>query len=176
MTAVVHTDGDPADLFSPARERLRAVVPTVPGTLRTLDSVVAESFRDRSFTLGVLGAFAVLSLLLSAVGIYGVVSYTISSQAREIGILLALGAERGKVRAGMFFRSLRGVLVGIAVGIGVAVLAGGVLESLLFQVEPRDPVTLTLAPIVLLLAASVAIVVPVVKHTRIDPVNAMREE
>jgi hypothetical protein len=176
MTAVIHSDGDPAELFPPARERLRAVVPTVPGTLRTLDSILAESFRDRTFTLGVLGAFALLSLLLSAVGIFGVVSYTVSSQAREIGILLALGAERGNVRAGMFFRSIRGVLVGIALGVGVAILFGGVLESLLFQVEPRDPVTLTVAPMVLLAAAAVAIMVPVVRHTRIDPVQAMRVE
>jgi putative ABC transport system permease protein len=176
MTAVVHTDGDPADLFPPARERLRAVVPTVPGTLRTLDSLLADSFRDRTFTLGVLGAFAVLSLLLSAVGIYGVVSYTVSSRAREIGILLALGAERGGIRAGMFFRSIRGVLVGIVLGVGLAVLFGGVLESLLYEVEPRDPMTLTVAPMALLVAASVAILVPVVRHTRIDPVQAMKVE
>jgi len=176
LTMVLHTDGNPATLITPVRERLRALVPNVPGTFRTMESLLAESFRDRTFTLGVVGVFALLSLFLSAVGIYGVVSYTVSAQTREIGIMLALGAQMGAVRAQIFLRSARVVVVGILVGIGLAMIVGGVLESFLFEVEPRDPVTMALAPLVLLISASFAILLPVVKHTRVDPVNAMRME
>jgi ABC-type antimicrobial peptide transport system permease subunit len=141
-----------------------------------MESLLAESYMDRTFTLRVMGVFALLSLFLSAVGIYGVVSYTVSGQAREIGIMLALGAAVGRLRSRIFLRSARPVLAGLAVGVGVALAAASVLESLLFQVSPRDPVALTLAPLVLLAAAAVAIILPVLRHTRIDPVSAMREE
>jgi putative ABC transport system permease protein len=174
LTAVLHTRGDPEGLIGPARQRLLAVAPNVPGTFRTLESLLADSYRDRSFTLGVLGVFALLSLFLSAVGIHGVVSYTVSAQTREIGIMLALGAQRGEVRARIFLRSARAVVAGTLVGIGLALTTGGVLQSLLYQVEPRDPVTLVLAPLVLLISASLAILLPVVRYTRVDPVSAMR--
>ena len=176
MTAVLHTDGDPSQVIGPARERLRAMAPGLPGTFRTMESLLAESYMDRTFTLRVMGVFALLSLFLSAVGIYGVVSYTVSAQAREIGIMLALGAAVGRLRSRIFLRSARPVVAGLAVGVGLALAAASVLESLLFQVSPRDPVALTLAPLVLLAASALAIVLPVLRHTRIDPVSAMREE
>ncbi len=176
LTAVLHTDGNPAQLIPGARERLRTLLPDVPGSFSTLESLVADSYGDRSFTLGVLTAFALLSLFLSAVGIYGVVSYTVSAQAREIGIRLALGAERGEVRLRIFLRSARAVVAGVAAGLGLALLAGGLLESLLYGVEPRDPWVMAVAPLILSVAASVAILLPVLKHTVLDPVRAMRVE
>ena len=163
-------------MVGPARERLQALAPNLPGTFRTMESLLVDSFRDRTFTLGVMGVFALISLFLSAVGIYGVVSYTVSGQAREIGIMLALGAAVAKLRGRIFLRSARPVLAGLAVGVGLAWVAGRGVESLLFQVSARDPGAFILAPLVLLVASALAILLPVLRHTRIDPANSMREE
>jgi putative ABC transport system permease protein len=176
LTAVIRTDGDPSALVRPVRERLRAVSPNVPGTIQPLSDIVGESFRERTFTLSVLGAFAALSLLLSAVGIFGVVSYTVSRRSREIGIQLALGAGPGLVRRRTFVSSFGVVVAGAAVGLLTALAAGGAIQSLLYEVSPRDPVTLVAAPIVLLAAAALAIGVPVVRYTRVDPAVTMRTE
>jgi putative ABC transport system permease protein len=176
LTMLVRTQGAPGDLIPPARERLRGIFPSVPGSFRTMESLLADSYRDRTFVLGILGTFALLSLVLASVGISGVVGYTVSSRAREIGIMLALGAGRWEVRRQMFIRSLYGVLAGIAVGMILAVVAGRVMESLLFQVEPTDAFTLTLAPLVLLVSGGVAILLPVVRYTRIDPAQSMKAE
>jgi ABC-type antimicrobial peptide transport system permease subunit len=148
----------------------------VPGTVATLESLVAESFSDRSFTLMVIGAFAFFSLVLAGVGIYGVVSFTLSTQTREIGIRLALGAGPGRIRRRTFLRSARVVAAGAVSGVLLALVLGGVMESLLFGVSPRDPLTLSTAPLVLLAAAALAIWIPVVRYTRVDPTVAMRAE
>ncbi len=169
MTWVLHTDGDPAELIAPARERLRAVVPDVPGTFQALDSLLADSFRDRTFIMGIVSAFALLALFLSAVGIYGVVSYTVSARTREIGIMLALGAQRTTVRVRIFLHAARAVVAGVAAGVGLALLAGGVLRSLLFEVVPQDPVTLILASVILLVAASGGNQAPGNQPTRGEP-------
>jgi hypothetical protein len=176
LTAVLHTEGDPAALVGPARERLRILAPSLSGTFRTMEARMADSVRDRRFILAALTGFALLSLLISAVGIFGVVSYTVSSRAREIGIMLALGAGLASLRTLMLVRSARPVVAGLGVGLVAAFLAGGVIESLLYQVSPRDPVAFAVAPLVLLAAAALAILVPVLRFTRVDPAACMREE
>jgi putative ABC transport system permease protein len=176
MTAVIHTSGPPNSLVQPVRERLRAVAPSVPGTIRTMDSIVNASIKERTFILAALGSFAVLSLILAAIGIYGVVSYSVSSQTREIGIKLALGAEASVVRTKIFYSSIAVVSIGVAFGIAVSLLSGRVMESQLYGVSSRDLATLAAAPVVLLAAAAFAITVPVFRYTRVDPVEVMRAE
>jgi predicted permease len=176
MTCVIRTTGDPASLARPARERLRAVAPTVPGTIHTMRARLGESLRERSFTLAVLGSFAALSLVLAAVGIFGVVSYSVSSRSREIGIRLALGAGAWTVRQRIFWSSFGVVALGTAVGVVCAFAFGGVMESLLFGVSPRDPMAFAAACLALLIASALAIWVPVVRYTRVDPVVTMRAE
>jgi hypothetical protein len=176
MTAVMHTDGNPAALVGPARDRLGAIAPELPGRILTMDTRIAESLKERNFTLAVLAAFAGLSLLLAAVGIYGVVSYSVSRRTREIGIRLALGAEPITVRRGIFGRALWVVAVGAGVGLTVAIVTLGVMESLLFGVSPRDPWALLAALLLLLAAATLAIGVPVLRYTRVDPAVTMRAE
>ncbi|KPK80880.1 MAG: hypothetical protein AMS25_08430 [Gemmatimonas sp. SM23_52] len=176
LTAVIHTDGDPAALTRPAKERLRAVAPSVPGTIRTMNAIVGVSLQEQKFTLTVLGSFALLSLFLAAVGIYGVVSYSVSRRSREIGIRLALGAASSTVRQRIFSRSLGVVAAGAAIGVAGALLAGGVMESLLYGVSSRDLVTLVAAPTVVLGAAALAIWIPVLRFTRVDLLVTMRAE
>ena len=141
-----------------------------------MSALVGESLKEKEFTLAVLSSFAVLSLVLAAVGIYGVVSYSVSRRSREIGIRLALGAASSTERQRIFSRSLGVVAAGTAAGVGVAIVAGGVMESLLFGVSPRDPMTLLAAPGVVLGAAALAIWIPVLRYTRIDPLVTMRTE
>jgi len=176
MTAVIHTSGSPASLVQPVRDRLRVVAPSVPGTIRSMNSLVNESLRERTFILAALGSFAAISLLLAAIGIFGVVSYSVSSQAREIGIKLALGAEPGAVRGRIFSSSIAVVGVGVVAGIAIALLSGRLMESLLYGVGSKDLTTLIAAPAVLLAAAIIAIGVPVFRYTRVDPVEVMRAE
>ncbi|KPJ89722.1 MAG: hypothetical protein AMS18_12205, partial [Gemmatimonas sp. SG8_17] len=176
LTAVIHTSGDPTTLVRPAKERLQRVAPEVPGTFHTMDALVGESLKEKEFTLAVLSSFAVLSLVLAAVGIYGVVSYSVSRRSREIGIRLALGAASGAVRQRIFSRSFGVVVAGTLCGVLGALAAGGVLESLLYGVSPRDPVALVVAPAVLLGTAALAIWIPVLRLTRIDPLVTMRAE
>jgi ABC-type antimicrobial peptide transport system permease subunit len=141
-----------------------------------MDARVGESLRERNFTLAVLAAFAGLSLLLAAVGIYGVVSYSVSKRTREIGIRLALGAEPSTVRRSIFGGALAVVAAGAGTGLVGAIAALGIMESLLFEVSPRDPVALVAAPLILLATAALAIGVPVIRHTRVDPVVTMKAE
>jgi putative ABC transport system permease protein len=176
MTCVIRTTGDPASIAGPARERLRAVAPAVPGTIHTMRARLGESLRERSFTLAVLGSFAALSLVLAAVGIFGVVSYSVSTRSREIGIRLALGAGARTVRQRIFLSSFGVVALGTTVGIVCAFAFAGAMESLLYGVSPRDPVAFAAAALVLLIAAALAIWVPVLRYTRVDPVVTMRAE
>jgi predicted permease len=176
MTAVIHTDGDPVSLAAPTRERIRGLAPGLPPRIETMEARLADSLKERSFLLSVLGAFATLSIVLASVGIYGVVSYSVSRRAREIGIRLALGANPRSVRTGVFTRALGVVAAGTGVGLLAAWALGGVMESLLFGVTPRDPVALASAPLVLLVVGALAILVPVHRHTRVDPVMTMKAE
>ena len=132
--------------------------------------------RQQNFVLAVLGSFAVLSLVLAAVGIYGFVSYSVSGRAREIGIRIALGARPRVVRQRMFSSSMTVVVVGAVLGVVGALVLGKSLASLLYGVSPRDPVTLAVAPAVMLAAAVIAVAVPVIRYTRVDPVAVMRAE
>jgi putative ABC transport system permease protein len=176
LTAVIHTDGEPAALVRPVKDRLRRAAPEVPGTFHTMNAIVGDSLKEKEFTLAVLSSFAILSLVLAAVGIYGVVSYSVSRRSREIGIRLALGAKSSTVRQTIFSRSLGVVAAGTVAGVGGAIVAGGVMESLLFSVSPRDLVTLVTAPSVVLGAAALAIWIPVLRYTRVDPLVTMRAE
>lgn len=174
--AALHTTGDPVALAGPVRERLRILAPTVPGTIQPLEALVSDSFRDRASTLEVLSAFAALSLLLAAVGIYGVVSYTLSARTREIGIRLALGAVPRRFRRQVFLRMACVVMGGALAGMILSLALGSIMGSLLYDVSPMDPVALAAAPMILLVAASLAIGVPVIRHTRVDPVTTLRAE
>lgn len=176
MTVVVHTSGDPRTLAAPARDRIRALAPGLPPRVETLEARLADSLKERTFILSVLGVFAGLSVLLASMGIYGVVSYSVSRRAREIGIRLALGAHPASVRKSLFARAWSVVAAGTAVGILTALVFGSIMESLLFGVTSADPVALASAPLVLLAVGAVAILVPVYRHTRVDPAVTMKVE
>lgn len=149
--------------------------PQVPITeIASMDDLVSKSLARRSFTMVLLATAAVLALLLSAVGIYGVISYVVAQRRNEIGIRMALGARAGTVRAMVVGQSLWLAVVGIAIGLAAALAAMRVLGALLFGVRPTDPLVLTGATFVLLALAALASYAPARRASQVDPVEALR--
>jgi len=154
-----------------------SVNPNLPlASVRTLDEVVKKSMARTSFTLVMLSIAASAALILGLVGIYGVIAYTVSQRTREIGIRLALGAQQGHVKR-MFLRSgLALVAVGIVAGLSAAALLTRAMASVLFGVDPLDPVTFAAVPLVLLASALAASYLPARRAAAIAPVVALRAE
>jgi len=175
-TLVVRTALQPASLASAVRTVIRAVNPEAAPRTQTMDSVLAVSLSKQRFQIELLGGFAILALLLAAVGLYGVLSHLVTANRTQIGIRLALGAPRSLV-----FRMIAGRAMTLA---GIGALAGTlgcvalrhVLAAVLFGIGPTDPATLAGAIAVLLAVALAAAWIPARRATRVDPMASLREE
>jgi predicted permease len=176
-TIVVRAAGDPARLVQPIRDVVRQIDPNQPiRRIATLAEVMSSSIaRDRFFTL-LFGVFGVLALTLAAVGIYGVVAYTVGQRTTEIGVRIALGAQVHDVLGMVMRDGLRLAVAGILLGGGAALLLTRVLASQLHQVSARDPLTFALAPGVLLAVACLACYLPARRATKVEAVTALRAE
>jgi len=171
--------GDPSLVAPPLRTSLREADPDIPVRLRHMSEVVSESVGERRFMLFVLGGFAALALILAAVGIYGVVSYSVARRTREMGVRLALGADPGSVTGLVLKGALRPVVAGLVLGLVGALaltraLAG--FTPLLYEVESTDPLTYAGVTLVLLAAGVAASWIPAWRGTRVDPMVTMRAE
>jgi putative ABC transport system permease protein len=144
--------------------------------LATMDSIVATSIASRRLTMGLLSGFSFIALSLCLLGIYGVVAHSVSLREKEIGVRMALGAQAGQVLGAVTRQSFRFILLGLVVGLVAAFLLSRVLESLLFEVSPTDPLYLTTAPILLALVALLACYLPARRATRIEPAITLRNE
>jgi len=176
MHMVVRTTPGREFALVPEITRLvNALDPQVPITeIQSMDQLVATSLGRRSFTMMLLATAAGLALLLSAVGIYGVISYVVAQRRGEIGIRMALGARGSVVRGLVVRQSLALAGVGIAIGLGLAVATTRVLGSLLFGVSPTDPLVLAGATLILLALAALASYAPARRASRVDPAEVMR--
>lgn len=176
-TVLLEAEGDDAAAVAPVlRRTLTDADADIAVEIELMADRVAGSVADRRFMLLVLGGFAALALILAAVGIYGVVSYTVARRTREMGIRLALGAEPESVRGLVLGGAMRTVVVGVAAGLCGAIAVNRLLESFLFDVAPWDPLTFAAVPLLLLATAFLASWVPARRSTRVDPVRAMRAE
>ena len=172
--------GPRAGTASLAGEIRRAVAefhPGVPVTqMRSMQEVYDQSMARTALTLTLLGISGAMALLLAVVGIYGLISYTVSQRTREIGIRMALGAERGRVMR-MFVRyGLTWAGVGAAAGLFAAAPLSQLMAALLFDVKPLDPLTYVAVALGLLAAATIASYLPARRVTRIEPIEALRAE
>ena len=172
---VLHT-ADVAGGGTLLRETVRRVDRDVPVEVSTLRRDVARSAGSRRFNAFVLTGFALAALLLAAVGVYGVVAYTVARRTREMGIRVALGARPGQVRGNVQRDVLRTVAVGAAVGVGAALLLTRLLELQLYGVSAHDPATFALCVATLGAAAWVASWIPAWRGTRLDPADVLRRE
>jgi putative ABC transport system permease protein len=173
---VVRAATDPAALERAARERITGLDQSIAvSNVATLGRIVERvSWRDR-FVAWLVGVFAVTALVLSAVGLYGALSYTVTQQRREIGIRMALGASRPLMRRLLVRRGLTLTAIGLAIGLGSAFAATRLLRAELYHVSTTDGVTFALAPALLLIAGWLASARPAWRATRVDPLHALRQ-
>ncbi|MGJ5815930.1 ADOP family duplicated permease [Paludibaculum fermentans] len=175
MTVLLKTSTDPRTLIEPARRIVRELDPAQPiAEARTMDEVLGETLARQRFSALLLVGFSILSLLLAAVGVYGVLAYSVTERTREIGLRLALGAGPGKITAQVVAAGARFVLAGTLAGVAGSLALAGLLQGLLFGVEPRDPATFAAVPAVLLAVALLAAYLPARRAGRLDPMSALR--
>lgn len=177
LNLVVRAAGDPSALGPAVREAVRSVEPSAAiDRVGPLAARVSQSVGEPRFAAAVLIAFAALGLLLAATGLYGVLSYTVTTRRREIGVRAALGAERRDLIALVVRQGLGVTVIGLAVGIAAAALLTRLMEKLLFGVEPLDPLSFAVAPAVLLVVALAACAVPALRAARVEPGVALRAD
>jgi putative ABC transport system permease protein len=177
MNVVLRTTLEPAALRQGIERSVREADPSVPIVrLRDMDSVFDESIRRPRLLAQLLGGFAGLALLLAAIGTYGVLSYMVAERRREIGIRMALGADRSSVLGQVLKQGLILTMVGVAVGLAGAFALNQLIRSLLFGVQPTDPVTLVGVVATITLVAAVACWLPAWRASRMDPNIVLRSE
>jgi putative ABC transport system permease protein len=177
MDIGVRTVGDPLRLAPAVTAAIRAVDPEMPITgMATLETWMHEQSVGLNYMAVLMGVFGVLALALSSVGVYGVMAYVVSEQTQEIGIRMALGAERGSVLRLVFRRGMVTALAGLAVGIAAAYAVAPMIASLVYGVSPKDPATFIGIPLTLMGAAALAIYIPARRAMKIDPIVALRYE
>ncbi len=177
MALVVKTNGDPLNVAAPIRAIMREMDRNLPiSNVRSMDDVVATAIATPRFTGWLLVLFAVLALTLSAVGIYGVLSFLVSQRTHEIGIRLAIGADSSRVLRMILGRGLGLALIGVTVGVVAAFFLTGLIATQLHGIAPRDVATFVGVPVLLSLVALVASYIPARRAMRVDPLTALRAE
>jgi putative ABC transport system permease protein len=177
IKVLLRARSDPSHLAAAVREEVRAVDSGQPiSDALPMEQIVARSLTRDRFSVFVLGAFAGLALTLAAVGLYGVVGYIVSQRVNEIGIRIALGAEPRGIQRLVVIQSLWLTLIGVGLGLVGAVVLSGIVQSLLYEVKARDPMTLAVVTVLLLAVALAAAFVPARRAARVDPVLALRAE
>jgi putative ABC transport system permease protein len=173
----VRAHGDPAPLAESVKAALHDVNANVPiERASTLDDVVSRSIVEPRIYTFLLGTFAALAVMLAAIGLYGLISYTVSQRTHELGVRVALGAARSEIIRLVLGQGLRLAAVGAAAGLAGAFATTRLVASLVKNVEPNDPVTFALVTIVLLAAALIAAYLPARRAARVDPMVALRAE
>lgn len=171
------TANDPASLTRAVQNEIWAMNPAMPiREHTTLDALLADSLRERRFNLLLLLSFSLTALALAAVGTYGLLSYEASRRTREIGIRIALGAERSDVLRLVVGQGVKLVLIGVALGAGLALATTRVLSGLLFGISPFDPLTFVSIALLLIAVTAIASYLPAQRATRVEPMIALRAE
>jgi putative ABC transport system permease protein len=177
MTLVVQAAGNPMNLVPTIQREVSAIDPDLPVYhVSTMTEVMGDSLQRRRLALILLAVFAGLALLLASVGIYGVTSYGIAQRHAEIGLRMALGADRGDVLRMLIRNGLATIATGLGIGLVMALFLTRFMSGLLFSVRAWDPVALVGAAVVLMVAALLAIFVPAQRATKVNPMVALRYE
>ncbi len=176
-TLVVRTAGTPESMIATVKSRVWQVDPDQPiGAVKTMEQAVSHSVADRRFVTGLLGAFSAVALLLAAIGLYGVISYSVTARTSEIGLRLALGARGTDVLHLVLSQGMRFVGLGLVIGLVAALALSRLLSGLLYEVRPGDPSTLALVSLTLVGVSAVACWIPARRAARIDPAISLRSD
>ena len=177
MTVAIRTVGNPLALLSAARDAVHSIDPNLPlASVNTMDKLVESSVGQRKLSMILLGVFSAIAMLLASIGIYGVMSYSVTQRSRELGIRMALGAARTRVLALVVGQGMALAAAGVAIGLVSAFALTRLLTSQLFGVGATDPVTFMLVSALLVAIAFLATLLPAMRATRVDPVVALRDE
>ena len=177
MNFVMATAGDPSSLAAAARRNVWDIDAALPVSgLQPMTDVLGDAMARARFLTTLLAVFGGLALLLAAGGTYSVMSYAVTQRGRELGIRMAMGAQASMVQRLVLKEGLRVAALGLAIGLGGAWALTGILESMLFNVNARDPVTFTVGPLLLTLVAVAACWIPARRATRVDPVTVLKQE
>ena len=174
---VVRTNGDPLALGTSVRDAIWRVDRDQPvWKIRSLESLVDAALGSKRVLLGLVGAFASVAVLLAAVGIYGVMSFAVTQRTHEVGVRMALGAQRSEVRRLIVGQGLRLTFIALVIGVAASFGTNRLLASQLFGITPSDPVTMGAVPVLLALVAAVACYLPARRASKLDPLMALRRE
>jgi putative ABC transport system permease protein len=177
LTLVIRTKSDPASLMESLRAEMLSMDKTLPVySLKPMTEYLHDSLSRRRFNMVLLSVFAAVALVLAAVGIYGVISYTVSQRTHEIGIRLAIGAHAGNILRLVIGQAMLLTIIGIALGLAASFALTRLLESLLFEVSATDPLTFAVIAVILTGVALAACFVPARRATKVDPMIALRYE
>ena len=177
VAVVLRTEGDPTAIMGQVRETVKGIDPRqVVYNVQTMDDVVATSYAARQLTMMLLGVFAGLALLLACVGIYGVISYFVGQRTQEIGIRMALGAQRSDILQLVLGEGTKMALLGAAVGIAASLGLTRLMAKQLYGVSAHDPLTYTSVALLLILVAIAACYIPARRAMRVDPMASLRCE
>jgi len=174
---VIRTRAAPASLSAAIEHELREVSGGLPvARIRTMEEILSRSTAAENFNMLVLTIFGCAALVLAAIGIYGVMAYSVGQRAQEIGVRLALGAGSSRIRSMVLFQGLRPALAGVVCGLVAALGLTRVIAGFLFGVRPWDPLAFLVVPVILVGVALVAVWLPAVRASRVDPIRALRYE
>jgi putative ABC transport system permease protein len=177
LFVLVRSESSAAGLLPAVRQTVSSLDPDQPVYLtQTMDEVLATAAFQQRLSAVLLGIFAAVALVLAAIGIYGVMSYAVSARTQEMGVRLAIGAQRRDVMWLVLGQVLKLAAIGLAIGMAVLVLGGSALEGLLFGVRASDPVTMILVGVILTAVAILAAWAPAWRAARVDPIEALRYE
>jgi predicted permease len=172
---MIRTTGDPMTVAGSVRTALQSLDASLPiSPPRTLDEVVGASLTQRRFNMTLLIVFATIALILALAGIYGTVAYSVAQRTQEIGIRVALGATSREILGMVLFGSLKPVIAGLGIGLVLALALTRLLEGLVYGVSTTDPLTFVSLPVLLGAVAFLAGLLPAMRATRVDPLEALR--
>jgi cell division protein FtsX len=175
MMLAVRASGDPRALIPAVREGIRSIDGDVPlSNIQTMDAKVNASLGRPRFLVTLLGGFATLGVLLAVVGVYGVVAYSVAQRWKELGIMVALGAERGRIVSAVLREAVLYAMAGLAIGIPAAAAAGRVMTHVVWGVSATDPVTYVAVTAGTLLVVLAASLLPALRAAAVDPVRALK--
>jgi len=144
--------------------------------IRTVEFLINRSVADQKFLMLLMGIFAGLALVLTVIGLYGVISYLVNQRTQEIGIRMALGAQMGHIMRMVLKQGMLLVLIGIGVGLGASLALTRLITKLLYKTSATDPVTFSLIAVLLIVVALLACYIPARRATKVDPLDALRYE